>query len=255
MKVSWARGTSIAWASVFVAALFAAACGKDSTGPASSFAGGWEGQSSQGYPLAFYVSDQGLPLIAVEYRLVGTTCTEQPSVWFAREPPDTAYAVAADAFSASMSGTVGTITVTGSFTPATQASGTIAVNSTRCGGTLNATWTATKATAATANLAGTWTGTYRTSLVATTAITFSITQNGSALSGTYVSANGGAGTATGTVSGKVGTFTLTQTTSGCTGSFAGHAAFHAAPDLLYLAWSGNDCLGSHTRAGGLVSRP
>jgi hypothetical protein len=204
--------------------------------------------------LRFYVAAQGIPIVAVGFRVVGTSCTDDIIAFPAREAPDAPFAVSGDALTVTTSGSSGSITLTGTFTSATEASGTLAVTSTRCSGSINETWTATKASAPAANLTGTWTGTYASSLVPQTSIVITLNQTGANLTGTYDSPNGATGSVSGVVSGKVGTFRLTQTTAQCPGSFDGHAVLNDTPEFLVFAYGGSDCLGTHLRAGGSVSR-
>jgi hypothetical protein len=237
-----------------ILSVMVASCSKDSTGPAATRVGGWEGTTSQGKVLRFYVEQQGVPLIAVGFEVVGTSCTEGVVAFLSREAPDAPFAVTGDALTVATSGSSGTITLNGTFTSATAASGTLVVTSTRCGGSINATWTATKASGPAADLTGTWTGSYSTSLISNSSIVLTITQTGPTLSGTYVSPNGGMGSISGVVSGKVGTFRLNQTTAGCIGHFDGHAALNEGPEFLFFSYAGSDCLGTHAHAGGTVSR-
>ncbi len=242
-----------------VAALvvLAAACSsKDSTGPGSSYAGGWEGMTAAGGVVRFYVEPSGMPAVVVGLRVVGNLCTDSGVFALHREAPDTMYTVTGSAMTVSVPSTYLSLSLTGNFTSATQAAGSATIVSTHCDGSLTTTWSAVKASAAAKDVTGVWTGTYSTSLVATATMTLTLVQTGSSVTGSYTSTNGGEGSVSGTIVGKVGTFHMVQTTSGCPGSFTGHAAMaleNAGLQVLSLGWTGTDCLGTHTHARGNVS--
>ncbi len=247
------------WAVRCVAAalvVLAAACSsKDSTGPGSSYTGGWEGTTAAGGVLRFYVEPSGIPAIVVGLHIAGNLCTDSGAFALHREAPDTMYTVTGTALSVSVPSSYLSLALTGTFTSATQASGTVTFVSTHCDGSLTTTWSATKASAPAKNITGTWTGSYSTSLTGTATMTLTLVQSGASVTGTYTSTNGGEGSVSGTITGKVGTFRLVQTTPGCAGTFTGHAAAaweSATLQVMSLGWTGTDCLGTHTHARGNV---
>jgi hypothetical protein len=219
-----------------------------------SIVGGWGGTTSQGRPIHFLVTDLGIPLFMVNTSIVGTGCTNTVTSYLARTGADAPHAVTSGAFSVSTSGSSGTLAMTGSLQTSGTASGTININDTRCTGTLTGTWTATKAAGAEVNLSGTWNANFASSLVARTSGTITLTQNGAAVTGTYLLPNGAQGTITGTVSGRMATISLVQTTVGCPGTFTGYAAVMASPETLTYFYAGSDCLGAHTAGNGSATR-
>lgn len=194
-------------------------------------------------------------MAVVGFRVVGSSCTDDVDVFLAREEADTEFPITDDELSIQTGGSSGTITLAGSFTSASQASGTLTVNATLCSGVINETWTAAKATGVEADFTGTWAGTYSSSLVPPTSITFTMSQSGKNMTGSFVSTNGGVGTISGTVSGRFAAFRITQTTQGCPGTYDGHAVvMEGPPSYMFFAYTGSDCLGSHTDAGGFVDK-
>lgn len=233
----------------------ATGCGKDDgTGPGSSYVGGWAGTTSQGKILRFFVAEPGIVIVALGFRVEGTSCTEDIIVFLAREAPDEPYEVAGNILTVQTSGSGGSINLTGTFSSASQVSGTLQVNSITCGGSISETWTATKASGPEIDVTGIWEGTFESSLLAQTPITFTLSQSGGTVSGSYFSSAGGSGTVSGTVSGKLVAFTLTQTTQNCRGSFQGHAVVVDQPEFIFFALGGSDCLGTHRDAGGFADR-
>ena len=248
-------GRNRAWAGAIacLAVALLAACTSD-TGPSSSYLGAWEGMTSQGMPIQFWVESDGARLVVTTDSIVGTTCNSYLTIFFASDPPDTAFHVVGNTISLSATGTSGTVTVAGTFNSATTASGTLTRTHTACGASGSTNWTATRVTAPAVNVTGTWSGTFSSSVISPTQGTFALTQAGSSLSGTWTFANGGTGTLSGTVAGNMAKFSVTETTAGCSGSFTGHASRHLDPEFMFLAWAGTDCLGTHRHAGGMASR-
>lgn len=240
-----------------LAALAVASCTKkkDATGPAASFTGGWSGTTSQAKPFHFLVTDQGIVLSMIGFRVQGTACTDDGTSFVVREPPNQPVAVSSDGdFTILSSGSGGTYTARGTLFADGDADGTLDVTAITCNGMLNATWTARRASGAEVNLAGTWSGTFYTSLVPTTTATYTLTQSGSALTGAVTVASGGSFSFSGTVSGRMITFTATETTTGCTGSFSGHGTVMLSPEQMRFYFTGSDCLGAHTGGFGSGTR-
>lgn len=248
-----------AWVAVPLVALALAGCGGGGDGgpstPSISYAGAWGGTTSQGKTFQFYVEPEGIRLIAVGYDVAGTACTSNVVAFLPRETPDTAFAISGTTLSALSASATRTITIAGSFSSDSTASGTLAVDHATCNGSISVTWTATRSTAPAVDLDGTWDGSFASELVAPTDITMILSQTGASLSGTWSAANGATGTATGTISGTMGTFTLTETTPNCSGTFRGHAAVLTGTTyLMFFSFSGSDCLGN-ARGSGFVGRP
>lgn len=244
-----------ALAAAVLSGLAALACSKDSGGPSVSFEGVWQGTTAQGKPLGFYVEPEGIRIAALDFTIVGTSCTTNPLVVLTRESPDIPFPVNVSDSSlvVTSSGSGGTINVNGGFESGTTASGSLAVTSTGCNGSATTAWTVTRTTTPSVNLTGTWQGTFASTVVTTTGITLVLSQSGAAVTGTFATDNGGSGTVSGTVAGRMGTFTLTQTTAGCTGSFHGHLAWHESPEFVVFGFSGSDCQGA-ARGGGDADR-
>jgi hypothetical protein len=226
MQSSGARRAARALVAGAALAVAAASCSStDATGPGHSYVGGWEGSTAAGSVVRFYVEDDGVPVVIVGHRVVGTVCTDSGVFTLHREPPDTPYPITSGDLAVALNVSPWTLTLAGTFASPTEASGTFDLTDSDCDGSLTTTWTASRAGSAMKDLTGTWTGTYTTSLVTTAAtITITLQQSGSTLSGSYSSSNGAAGAVSGSVAGKVGRFTLTQTTAQCPGLFTGHAA-------------------------------
>jgi hypothetical protein len=261
----FAQRTGIA---LLVAGVLACSGGGGSDSPASptspgttstpatnaSLAGGWGGTTSQGRLIHFLMTDAGIPIFMVSTSIAGTLCTSTVTSYLPRVAPDAPHAVTGGAFSVSTTGSSGTLAMTGTLLAAGTASGTITVNDTRCNGTLNGTWNATRATGADVNLTGTWNASFASSLVTRTNGTITLSQNGTALTGTYSLPNGAIGTISGIIRGRMATMTLTQTTVGCTGTFTGYAAVMPTPETLTYFYSGTDCLGTHAGGNGSATR-
>lgn len=223
--------------------------------PNAAFLGGWSGATSQGKPLAFHVTENGVAVVMVGWSVTGTGCTDNIVSFLSREPPNSPFAIADGAFTATQTSTTyGTLTLTGTLTAAGTASGSLTMNDTRCVGTLTGTWTATKATGPEVSLAGSWNGTFASSLVSRTNGSFTLTQSDRSVSGTYAVQTGALGTLNGTLSGRTMAFSLTQTTVGCTGTFSGHGVVMPSPETLVYFYSGSDCLGAHTAGSGSATR-
>lgn len=233
------------------------ACKSDggTTTPTVSYTGAWEGTTSQGHVLQFYVEDDGIHITAFRFTIDGAACSTSSTVYLTREPPDGPYAVTGADLAISTAGSSGVAQVNGSFSSATAASGTLHATSIPCNGAVDATWTAAKVTAAGTGFAGSWSGTLSSTQISPTTATINLTQNGATIGGAFGMANGATGTFAGTVSGNLGTFTITETTSGCAGSFAGHALRRddGSGPRLFIGYSGNDCLGAHNRGGGVLT--
>lgn len=228
---------------------------KDATGPRASFNGGWSGTTSQARPFHFLVTEQGIVLSMIGYRVQGTACTTDLISVVSREPPNQPFAVTPDGdFTILSSSSARTYTASGTMFAEGDADGTLNVTAITCNGVSNDTWTATKATGAGVNLSGNWSGTFYTSLVPTATATYTLTQTGTALSGTVTLPNGARFTISGTVSGRMITFTATETTTGCSGSFSGHGTVLPSPEFMVLYFTGNDCQGAHTGGFGSGSR-
>ena len=239
------------------AASLLAACSKGSEGLAGpttpDYVGAWEGTTSQGKPVQFWLESDGAHLVTFADSIRGTTCTHRMVYVFAAEPPDTAIALTGGALSMVRSISSGTVNLSGTF-GASAASGSLMRTSTTCNGADTLTWTASKVTAPLANVTGTWDGTFSSSLVSSTAGTFVLAQSGATVSGTWNFANGGVGTISGTVVGNMGKVSIVETTPGCTGTFAGRASLHTSPSpVLFIGWAGSDCLGTHHHAGGFAT--
>lgn len=245
------------WAVAAACAMTACKSGDGGAGPELSYVGAWEGTTSQARQVQFYVEDDGVHLVALGFTIPGTSCTTNVAVFLSREAPDTSFQIDGADLAVNTSGSSGVLDFEGSFTSATAASGTLRVTSTACGGVIDLTWTASKASTPETGFTDTWTGNLQSSALSPTSGTIDIAQNGASLTGTFSMTNGATGTFTGAVSGNLGTFTITETTPGCAGSFAGHAVRRdeglGAGPILFVGYSGSDCLGAHNRAGGFLT--
>jgi hypothetical protein len=243
-------------AAACVAASLLVACSKGSEGPAGpttpNYVGAWEGTTSQGKPVQFWLESDGAHLVTFADSIRGTVCTSRGTYYFVADAPDTAIALVGSAFSMVRSGSAGVISMSGTF-GATSASGSLLRTSISCNGADTVTWTAAKVTAPFGSVTGTWNGTFSSSVVSSTTGTFVLAQSGAAVSGTWSFANGGVGTISGTVAGNMGKVSIVETTVGCAGTFSGHASLHTNPAGLYIGWAGSDCLGSHHHAGGFAT--
>jgi hypothetical protein len=224
------------------------------TNTGGSIVGGWGGTTSQGRLFHMLVTSAGIPIFMVGTSVTGTLCTNTVTSYFARTGSDAPHPISNNAFSVSSTGTSGTLAMAGTLNTNGTASGTVTVNDTRCNGTLNGTWNATRATGADVNLTGTWNGTFASNLVSRITGSITLSQTGTALTGTYSIPNGAVGTVSGTVQGRMANMTLTQTTPGCPGTFLGYAAVMPTPETITYFYAGTDCLGAHTGGNGAATR-
>jgi hypothetical protein len=118
-----------------------AAC-SDSLSPAD-LTGTWTGTTSQGRALGFRVVDAGLDRVTLSYHLDGVFCSYDSDTEFTLGTPLEIVDLEFEAVDFSL-GPGTTLTVSGAFTSASEASGSASVDDGDCGGTANFTWTAEK---------------------------------------------------------------------------------------------------------------
>jgi hypothetical protein len=235
--------------------------GKDSKNPTSpgntqgTVNGGWSGTTSQGRTIDFLVDNGNVSLTMISTSVTAGTCVTTLTTFISSVFRGTSYPVSSGAFTTSTSGTGGSLTVSGTLNTAGTGTGTVAVNDVKCATTFNGTWTATKSAAPLVSLTGTWNANFASS-AQTSRVNgqMVLTQNGSAITGTYTTVSGGVGTVTGSVFGRLFMFSLNQTTQGCTGSFTGNGAIMPSPELMVYYYTGSDCLGTHSAGNGTGSR-
>lgn len=114
------------------------ACGDDGVAP-EDLAGTWRGQSQQGRTISFAVSGGEVTSVEVGFLVNGTACTIEGEIG----GPFSA-AIDDGEFTVRITGIDPSVTLNGTFTSSSRATGTVQFSTSQCGGTASSGWTATK---------------------------------------------------------------------------------------------------------------
>ena len=118
-----------------------AAC-SDSLSP-EDLVGTWTGTTSQGRAMGFTVTGAGLTGASLSYHLDGTFCSYDSQMEFSLGTPIEIIDLEFEALNFTI-GVGKTLTVSGQFTSASEASGSASISDSDCSGTATFTWTAGK---------------------------------------------------------------------------------------------------------------
>lgn len=121
------------------------ACGDSGTGPGAvnPSPGTFAGLTSQNRSLSFDVTPQGITTATLNYQLAGSVCSYTATVTVGSSSPAPVTNGQFNTGSFPV-GPNATMSATGRFTSATQATGTIAIVDGDCSGSVNLTWNATR---------------------------------------------------------------------------------------------------------------